>query len=415
MSRAGNAGNGSVGKKVLYVFTSLLGVVVILMSVVYGGINHYYSKMTIVDVEKEGYGEYVPDQDYQDGEVSDSDENTDIDPKDLPYGATELQYDFSDPDITNIILLGTDSRVRGLWRTASDAMIIVSINKKTQKLFFSSFMRDTLVYIRKGGNHREAGNDKLNAAYAYGNSKMLFETYEDNFGIKLDKFVQFDFYSFVTLVDSIGGVDMYVRKNEIKYMNDVYLFELNKPALYNRPFGTDYLPLKTGTFHLNGKQALAYTRVRYVGGDYERTERQRKVIEEIMKKVKTMSATKLSKFAERALKCVTTNLTQTEVMSLLVDAPEILKYELVSTRIPIEKTYHADKLKGQYVLVIDLKKNADYWYSLVYLDKDISEDIAKKIEEEKAEEEAKKAAEEEAKKAAEAEAAASADTASTSG
>ena len=67
-------------------------------------------------------------------------------------------------------------------------MIIVSINRKTHKLFFSSFMRDTLVYIRKGGNHREAGNDKLNAAFAYGNSKMLFETYEDNFGIKLDKF-----------------------------------------------------------------------------------------------------------------------------------------------------------------------------------------------------------------------------------
>lgn len=413
MSRAGKS---SAGKRALYIFTSLLGVVVILMSVVYGGINHYYSKMTIVDVDKEGYGEYVPDNDLPDEEVSDSDDHTgDIDPKDLPYGTTELEYDFSDPDITNIILLGTDSRVRGLWRTASDAMIIVSINRKTHKLFFSSFMRDTLVYIRKGGNHREAGNDKLNAAFAYGNSKMLFETYEDNFGIKLDKFVQFDFYSFVYLVDSIGGIDMYVRKNEIKYMNDVYLFELNKPALYNRPFGTDYLPLKTGTFHLNGKQALAYTRVRYVGGDYERTERQRKVIDEILKKVKTMSATKLNKFAERALKCVTTNLSQTEVMSLLMEAPEVLKYELVSTRIPIEKTYHGDKLKGQYVLIIDLKKNADYWYSLVYLDKDISEDIAKKIEEEKAEEEAKKAAEEEAKKAAEAEAAASADTASASG
>ncbi|MBQ9902876.1 MAG: LCP family protein [Clostridia bacterium] len=378
MSQAANKRKSGVGRKILYIFTSLLGVVVILMSVAYGGFYHYYGKMNFIDIEEEGYG-YVSEGDFEPDVESDvsgessAEEETD-----------DGTFDFSDPDITNIMVIGTDSRVRGLWRTASDSMIIVSINKKTHKLFFSSFMRDTLVYIKKGGNHREAGYDKLNAAFAYGNSKMLFETYEENFGIKLDKFVQLDFYSFVTLVDAIGGVDMYLRAKEIKYMNEVYLFELNKPALYDRPYGTDYLPLTSGTFHLNGKQALAYTRVRYVGGDYERTERQRKVIEEILKKVKVMSPSKLSKFVERALKCVSTNLTETDVMNLLVDAPETLNYEFVPTRIPIDNTYHGEMQHGVYVLIVDIKRNARYWYNLVYKDKDISEELYKEIEEEKA-------------------------------
>jgi len=388
VNRSNKKKKSNTGKKVLYALTSVLGVVVILMSVAYGGFYHYYSKMNIVNTDDYGYGP-VSDMDMIDNDVSDSDAYegvaSDVSQSAVQrYGTGDLVYDFSDPDITNIMVVGTDSRKRGLWRTRSDAMILVTINKKTNKVFFTSFMRDTLVFIKKGGNHKEAGNDKLNAAYAYGGAKMLFETYEENFGIKFDKYVHLDFYSFVTIVDSIGGIDMYLKANEIKYMNDVYLLELNKPAQYNRPYGTDYLPRRTGTYHLNGKQALAYTRVRYVGGDYARTERQRKVIEEIMKKVKSMSASKLSKFAERALKCVSTNLSQTDVMSLLMDAPECLKYENVSLRIPIADTYHSEMIKGTYYLVIDLKKNSDYWYSLVYLDKDISKEIAEQIKAEKA-------------------------------
>ena len=391
LSRPRKKKKSNVGQKILYAVTSILGVIVILMSVAYGGFYHYYSKMNIVNTDEYNY-EPVSDVDLINEDVSGTDAASDTasdvsQPADQPYGTGNLVYDFSDPDITNIMIVGTDSRKKGLWRTASDAMILVSINKKTQKVFFTSFMRDTRVFIKKGGNHRVAGDDKLNAAYAYGGSKMMFETYEENFGIKFDKYVHFDFYSFITIVDSIGGIDMYIKANEIKYMNDVYLSEINTRLLH-RPRKTDYLPRKTGTYHLNGKQALAYTRVRYVGGDTQRTERQRKVIEAILGKVKTMSATKLSKFAERALKCVSTNLGQTDVMSLLMDAPECLQYETISTRIPIDKTSHSQMIKGTYFLVCDLKKNADYWYSLVYLDKDISKEIVQQIEEEKAAQEA---------------------------
>ncbi len=347
---------------------------------------------------------YVSDAEIRQGEDIDTTTMSEEDLKKLEeieqsYKPGQINYDYSKADVTNIMILGTDYRKRGRFRTNSDAMVMVSINKTTKKIFISSFLRDILVDVPKGGNHKEAGKAKLNSAYGYGGSQLLFQTYKENFGIEFDKFVHMDFFNFVDIVNSLGGIDMYLRADEIKVMNEVYIFEMNK--LYWLPHRQDWLPEKSGTYHLSGKQALAYTRVRYVGGDFGRSERQRKVIEEIFKKIKGMSVKKLNSFAEHCLRYVTTNVDQTEFMSLLANAPEYLDYERVNVRIPIDQTHHADRLQGAYVLIIDLQKNADYWYSMVYLDKDISEDIYKKIKEEKKQEEDRKAAKEVSKKVAE--------------
>ena len=376
---------GGKGRKVLYTFISLLGVAVIIMSCAYGAFVHYYSKMNIISDGEQDF-EYVSDAEIRQGEDIDTETMSEADLKKLEeigqsYTPGEIDYDYNSADVTNIIILGTDSRKKGRYRTNSDAMVLVSINKTTKKIFISSFLRDILVDVPKGGNHKQAGKSKLNSAYGYGGSKLMFQTYQKNFGIKIDKFVHMDFFNFVNIVNSLGGLDMYLRADEIKVMNEVYIFEMNK--LYGTSHRLDWLPEKSGNYHLNGKQALAYTRVRYVGGDFQRTERQRKVIEEVLKKVKKMSAKKLNSFVERCLHYVTTNLDQTEIMSIIVSTPEYLDYDRVNVRIPIDKTYHSSKLQGAYVLVVDLQKNADYWYSLVYQDKDISEDIYLKIKEEK--------------------------------
>lgn len=393
----------SVGKKLLYILTSLLGVVVILMSCAYGAFYHYYSKMNIVAAGEEDFltvSDSEPNNDDLDVNTMTDDEKAQLEEMNNSYKPGNVDYDFSDPDITNIMILGTDSRRRGRYRTNSDAMVLVTINKKTNKLFISSFMRDILVDIPKGGNHKEAGKGKLNAAFGYGGSKLMFQTYENNFGIKFDKYVHMDFYNFINMINYLGGIDMYITAAETQAMNHPHIWEMNR--LTGKPEGYNYLPKKSGTYHLNGVQALAYTRVRYVGGgDFGRTERQRKVIAEMIKKIKKMSLKKLNAFVERCLHYVTTNIGQTEILSLVKDAPEIMDYEQVNIRIPIDNTYKSGKLKGTYILTIDLQKNADYWYSLVYLDKDISEDINKRIVEEKAEAEAKAKAEEEAKAAAE--------------
>ena len=277
--KAAGRKNGSTGKKILYVFTSLLGVVVILMSVAYGGFYHYYSKLNIVqndDFEYVSQIEIRPGQDIDYTKVTEGDLKN-LGEYDKSTDSDEIVYDFSDPDIINIMLVGTDGRKKGLWRTNSDSMVLVSINKKTKKLFFTSFMRDILVDIPQGGNHKEAGKAKLNAAFAYGGSKLMFQTYEDNFGIKIDKYVHIDFYSFINIVNYVGGMTLYVSAAERKVMNENYITEIN--YMTSQPLEKDYLPIESGNVHMNGKQVLAYTRVRYVGGgDFGRTERQRKVI-----------------------------------------------------------------------------------------------------------------------------------------
>ena len=393
----------SVGKKLLYILTSLIGVVVILMSCAYGAFYHYYSKMNIVAAGEEDFltvSDSEPNNDDLDVNTMTDEEKAQLEEMNNSYKPGNIDYDFSDPDITNIMILGTDARLKGRYRTNSDAMVLVSINKRTNKLFISSFMRDILVDIPKGGNHKTEGKGKLNAAFGYGGSKLLFQTYEKNFGIKFDKYVHLDLFDFINMINYLGGIDMYITAAETQAMNYPHIWEMNR--LTGKAEGYNYLPKKSGTYHLNGVQALAYTRVRYVGGgDFGRTERQRKVIAEMIKKIKKMSLKKLNAFVERCLHYVTTNIGQTEILSLAKDAPEIMDYEQVNIRIPIDNTYKSGKLKGTYILTIDLQKNADYWYSLVYLDKDISEDINKRIVEEKAEAEAKAKAEEEAKAAAE--------------
>ena len=373
----------SVGKKILYTFTALLGVAVILMSCAYGAFYHYYSRMNIVKDGEDGF-EYVSDAQARKGIDLDTDTMTDEEKKELDEIDlnNDNEFVYSEGDVINVMVLGTDARLRGRYRTNSDAMVLVSINKKTKKIVISSFLRDILVDIPEN-KKKKAGKGKLNAAFGYGGAELFFQTFENNFGVKLDKFVHMDFYSFINIVNYIGGIDMYIKAEEVKVMNKNYIYEMNMCYCY--PPNRGYLPVKSGTFHLNGIQALAYTRVRYVGGgDFGRTERQRKVIAEIIKKIKMMSASKLNAFAEKCLRYVTTNIGQTDLMSMLIDVPEILDYEQVSVRIPIDKTHHSKKIQGTYVLVIDLKRNSDYWYNLVYKDKDISEEIYREMEEEKA-------------------------------
>lgn len=378
----------SVGKKLLYILTSLFGVVVILLSCVYGAFYHYYSKMNIVTTDDEN-AQYVSNAEIRPGDDIDTDHLSEEDLKQLAeidqtYKAGDINFDFSDSNITNIMIVGTDYRGMGRFRSNSDAMVLISINKNTKKLFITSFMRDILLDVPQGGNHKQAGKAKLNSAFGYGGSSLMFQTYKDNFGIEIDKYVHMDFYNFMNIIDYLGGIDMYVSAEEAGAMNYPHIREMNN-LLKLSPYD-GFLRKQSGTFHLNGKQTLAYTRVRYVGGgDFGRTERQRKVIAEIIKKIKKMSAKKLNSFVERCLRYVTTNVSQTELMSLLLDAKDIMNYEQVNARIPIDSTYKSSKIQGTYVLLIDLKRNAEYWYSLVYLDKDISGEIIKEVEQEKAE------------------------------
>lgn len=250
-------------------------------------------------------------------------------------------------DIFNILVIGCDTRKKG-GVGRSDAMILFSVNEDTGKLHMISIMRDSYVTIPGKGNNR------INAAYAFGGGKLLLNTIETNFAVDVDKYVSFDFYSFVDVVDSVGGIDIEVTEEEIPVLNN-YVKELNK--LNNRVEGTYYVT-ESGLQHLNGTQALGYARIRYVGdGDFERTSRQRIIIEKVFEKVKTLNLLEINDLLNTFLPQVKTNLTQKEILSLLLKVLDYFQYDLESHRLPVDDSWKYMRVNGMSVLGIDLEKN----------------------------------------------------------
>ena len=252
-------------------------------------------------------------------------------------------------DVFHILLVGCDSRKQG-GAGRSDTMILVSVNEETEKIHMTSILRDCYVSIPKRGNNR------INAAYAFGGGSLLLDTVENNFAVDVDKYVAFDFYSFVDVVDSLGGIEIDVSQEEIPVLNG-YVKELNR---LNGRAQDEYLVTQAGLQQLNGTQALGYARIRYVGnGDFQRTERQRIVIQKLFEKAKTMNLLELNDLLNVLLPKIKTNLTEGEIVSLMLKVMTYLQYDLDSFRLPVDGSYRSMRVNGMAVLGIDLKKNQD--------------------------------------------------------
>ena len=259
--------------------------------------------------------------------------------------------------VTNILLIGNDSRSEG-EDGRSDAMILLSISNKTKKIYMTSLLRDMYVEIPGYKDNR------LNAAYAYGGPELLMETLEKNLDITVNRYVLVNFQAFANLVDAVGGVDLELTNDEVIYVNG-YLVEYN--ILEGRAEGTDYLDASlSGMIHLNGPQALAYCRNRYLGTDFGRTERQRKVLTAVIKNAPKALVTNPKGLVDGLLPNLTTNLTQAECYALSFQAAKALTYEIVPASIPIEGSYSNATIRQMSVLQVDFEKNKAYIRENIY-------------------------------------------------
>lgn len=264
---------------------------------------------------------------------------------------------FREDGVKNILLIGNDSRSQD-ESGRSDAMILVSISNRTGKVHLTSLLRD--IYVDIPGHD---GN-RLNAAYVYGGPELLMETLEENFDIEVNRYMLVNFQAFANLVDTVGGVDLELTNEEVQYVNG-YLVEYNQ--LEGRAEGTDYLdPSLSGQIHLNGPQALAYCRNRYIGTDFARTERQRKVISAAVKNAPLALVTNGSNLIDGVMSNITTNLTQTELSGLMLQSPLLLTYDMVSGCIPQEGTYSNASIRGMAVLEVDFDANKQYLQKEIY-------------------------------------------------
>ncbi|WP_164489189.1 LCP family protein [Ruminococcus sp. Marseille-P6503] len=268
----------------------------------------------------------------------------------------------SDSDVYNILLIGEDIRdTEQKSRGNTDVMMLISINSKLETITMTSFMRDIYLYLPDAGY-----SNRLNAAYHHGGAQSLENTLEQYFGVTIDRYVVVNFYSFIDIVDTVGGLNLTVSDAEAIGMQEP-MAEQNK--YLNNEKGTDYLYEGGEDLLLNGNQSLAYARLRYVGNaDFERTERQRKVIAEMINKSKKLSLVKLDKLLNSVLPDVTTDLESGEIASLLLNAFDYMNYDIQELRIPADGTFTNEYINGMSVLSIDFDSNMQLLQQTVYGD-----------------------------------------------
>ena len=248
--------------------------------------------------------------------------------------------------VRNILCIGADARgdVEG---NRSDTMILLSIDNVHHQLKMTSFLRDSFVYVPAKGY-----NAKLNAAFAWGGAKMLVDTIEYNFKVDIDDYVIIDFVGFQKLIDLMGGLDVDgVTEAEAKYMRDV----------------VKIVYCKEGKNHFTGAAALWYCRIRKLDDDFHRTERQRKVINAIMKQALHRSPFKLMKIVEQVLPMLQTSMSRNDLIG--VGFSTVFNYLLgkkPQQQIPAEDTWTSQRINGQDVLRLDFDQNTAILKSFLY-------------------------------------------------
>lgn len=157
-------------------------------------------------------------------------------------------------DQVNILLLGSDQRPNeGGFRTDTILLLTLSPSRGTANL--TSFPRDLYVYIPGWTVQR------INTAMVYGDFATLALTMEYNFGVNPDYYVLINIWSFVDVIDNLGGVDVDVAR-----------------ALTDQRDGYGDYTVNPGIVHMDGETALWYVRARYTTSDFDRGRRQQEMI-----------------------------------------------------------------------------------------------------------------------------------------
>ncbi|HOO25391.1 MAG TPA: LCP family protein, partial [Clostridiales bacterium] len=201
-----------------------------------------------------------------------------------------------DKDVINVLLIGIDARANDV-ASRSDSMMLFTIDKINKKIKLTSFMRDTWVTLPKNKSYA-----KLNASCTYGGAEYVIDTIEYNFNVDIDSYALVDFESFMSIVDSLGGVEVEVTKAEAANLRNEFF--LNVEAGEN--------------VHLDGNEALWYCRIRYLDSDFMRTFRQRKVLTALFNKASKAGIIKLISIANEVLPLVETNLSPSELTKLSI-------------------------------------------------------------------------------------------------
>jgi LCP family protein required for cell wall assembly len=263
----------------------------------------------------------------------------------------EVEEKYKDTNITNILLLGIDSEDGETGR--SDSIMILSVDNVHNKLKLSSIMRDSYVDIK---GH---GKDKINHAYAFGGPELSISTINTNFDLNIKDFATVNFDSLPKVVDKLGGIDLNITSGDLKYING-YIDSLNNLQKTSVSHITN-----TGTQHVNGTQALAYARIRYDGGDQERTHRHRVILESLFNTIKSTSKTQYPSILNELLPLVKTSLNSGDILKLATSSVS-LSGGLVQDRFPRDDNGAGQMINGVYYQTFDKAKTVEQMHQFIF-------------------------------------------------
>lgn len=246
-------------------------------------------------------------------------------------------------DVITIALFGSD--YSDYYDVSSaDATMILSINTKNNTIKLCSLMRDIYLDLPNG--------EKMNLNYTIldGGPSSILKAINYNFNLNIDKFVQVDLKRLPKIIDSLGGIEMEITQDELKYING-FIDQINK----NNGTNSEHI-YTSGIQLLNGTQASAYCRIRSTEGrDFRRTERQRDVLNALFVKFKDINTAEIPEFVSEILPLVTTNLSNSEIFSISSKALGMGLSNIIQGRFPSDKNIISADFTDMYHTNIDIE------------------------------------------------------------
>lgn len=259
---------------------------------------------------------------------------------------------FTDSDVVNILLIGTDERTEQFSTNArGDACLLLSLNKVTGKIHLISFERGMGVPILDG--QYEGQYDWLTHTFRYGGAELMMKEIRECFKVDVSHYIRVNFNTFIDGINAIGGVDICLTQAEVDYIS--------------RQYDKGLQDVSVGLNHLNGETALCYARCRKIDSDWKRIGRQRTVIQAAVDQVKNLNVLELNSMLDTVLPLIQTNLTNEEILSLALIAPKFWGTDFIQATIPLADTYGSMRgMGGRSMFSVDFETNAKALQEMLY-------------------------------------------------
>lgn len=254
--------------------------------------------------------------------------------------------------IHNILLIGVDSRSKSYSTSGTgsraDVIMILTVNEKDNSIKLLSVARDSYAYIPGYTDPQ-----KINGAMTYGGPELLMATIENTLRIHIEEYAFVNFYHMEKVIDAVGGVYVHISEEERTEPGGLNSILTDYNIEHELDLMTGLIE-QSGTQRLNGRQAVAYSRIRYVGnGDFGRSKRQVEVLQSLLSQFSKLSVKGQASTVEKILPHVMTNVTQEKIEFYVFNFLANLESpEFIYEKLPIEGYYnsgmYSDFMKGQW-------------------------------------------------------------------